>query len=103
MTPWRGSPTGSPPPSPPRGAPPPRLGDLNAWRRCKATRALEDELAFHGDPFPPSFPAARPVLALDRIYSRGVRILEVGAHARAAARGAPEQPPLEGGVRAPPP
>jgi endonuclease/exonuclease/phosphatase family metal-dependent hydrolase len=77
------------------------LGDMNAWRRCKATRALEDELAFHGDPFPLSFPAARPVLALDRIYSRGVRILEVGAHTSAAARRASDHLPVVARVELP--
>jgi endonuclease/exonuclease/phosphatase family metal-dependent hydrolase len=86
-----------------QGAPTLLLGDLNAWRRCKATRALEDELAFHGDPFPPSFPAARPVLALDRIYSRGVRILEVGAHTSAAARRASDHLPVVARVELPAP
>jgi len=85
-----------------QGAPTLLLGDLNAWRRCKATRALDAELAFHGDPWPPSFPAARPVLALDRIYSRGVRILEVGAHASAAARRASDHLPIVARVELPP-
>jgi endonuclease/exonuclease/phosphatase family metal-dependent hydrolase len=84
-----------------QGAPTLLLGDLNAWRRCKATRALEDELAFHGDSWPLSFPAARPVLALDRIYSRGVRILEVGAHASAAARRASDHLPVVARVELP--
>jgi endonuclease/exonuclease/phosphatase family metal-dependent hydrolase len=34
------------------------------------------------------------VLALDRIYSRGVRILEVGAHTSAAARRASDHLPV---------
>jgi endonuclease/exonuclease/phosphatase family metal-dependent hydrolase len=84
-----------------QGAPTLLLGDLNAWRRCKATRALEDELGCHGEPFPPSFPAARPVLALDRIYSRGVRILDVGTHASAAARRASDHLPVVARVELP--
>ena len=47
------------------------LGDMNAWRRCKATRTLDREL-HHNLDWPPSFPSTRPVLALDRVYSRGV-------------------------------
>jgi endonuclease/exonuclease/phosphatase family metal-dependent hydrolase len=86
-----------------QGAPTLLLGDLNAWRRCKATRALEHELAFHGDPWPPSFPAARPVLALDRIYSRGVRILAVEAHTSPAARRASDHLPVVARVELPAP
>jgi endonuclease/exonuclease/phosphatase family metal-dependent hydrolase len=84
-----------------QGAPTLLLGDLNAWRRCKATRALEDELAFHGQRWPLSFPAARPVLALDRIYSRGIRILGVGAHTSAAARRASDHLPVVARVELP--
>jgi endonuclease/exonuclease/phosphatase family metal-dependent hydrolase len=84
-----------------QGEPTLLLGDLNAWRRCKATRALETELACHRNPFPPSFPAARPVLALDRIYSRGVRILEVGAHTSPAARRASDHLPVVARVQLP--
>ena len=84
-----------------QGAPTLLLGDLNAWRRCKATRALEQELGFHGEPWPPSFPAARPVLALDRIYSRGLRILDVDVHASAAARRASDHLPVVARVELP--
>ena len=38
------------------------LGDMNAWRRCKATRALEGELRQHHNlDWPASFPAASSV------------------------------------------
>ena len=78
-----------------QGGPTLLLGDLNAWRRCKATRALDDELGLHaGRPWPPSFPAARPVLALDRIYGRGAEIVSVEAHASSAARRASDHLPI---------
>jgi len=77
-----------------QGAPTLLLGDLNAWRRCKATRALDDELAFHGRPWPASFPAARPVLALDRIYARGARVVELYAHSSRAAKRASDHLPI---------
>jgi endonuclease/exonuclease/phosphatase family metal-dependent hydrolase len=71
------------------------LGDLNAWRNCKATRALDEELgAPRGVEWPPSFPAARPVLALDRIYTRGARILDIATHASPAARRASDHLPV---------
>jgi endonuclease/exonuclease/phosphatase family metal-dependent hydrolase len=78
-----------------QGGPTLLLGDLNAWRRCKATRALDDELGLHaGRPWPASFPAARPVLALDRIYGRGAEIVSVEAHASSAARRASDHLPI---------
>ncbi|HVP28350.1 MAG TPA: endonuclease/exonuclease/phosphatase family protein [Myxococcota bacterium] len=71
------------------------VGDMNAWRQCKATRALEGALRAHGNlEWPPSFPAARPVLALDRVYARGVKILDVSAHASPAARRASDHLPV---------
>jgi len=75
-------------------------GDLNAWRRCEATRTLERELVGH-QPFvwPRSFPAARPVLALDRIYARGAELTEVTAHDTAAARRASDHLPVVAQVR----
>ncbi|MDH3211152.1 MAG: endonuclease/exonuclease/phosphatase family protein [Myxococcales bacterium] len=76
------------------------LGDMNAWRRCPATRALEDELqSHHNTEWPASFPAARPVLALDRIYTRGVKILEIDAHGSRAARRASDHLPIVARVR----
>jgi len=71
------------------------LGDMNAWRRCKATRTLERELA--GDDeidWPRTFPAARPILALDRVYARGATIEQVAAHESAAARWASDHLPV---------
>jgi endonuclease/exonuclease/phosphatase family metal-dependent hydrolase len=71
------------------------LGDMNAWRRCKATRTLERELA--GDDeiaWPRTFPAARPLLALDRVYARGATIETVTAHESAAARWASDHLPV---------
>jgi endonuclease/exonuclease/phosphatase family metal-dependent hydrolase len=71
------------------------LGDLNAWRDCKATRALDDELNSHDNrAWPASFPSARPVLSLDRIYTRGARILEIAAHKSVSARHASDHLPV---------
>jgi endonuclease/exonuclease/phosphatase family metal-dependent hydrolase len=78
------------------------LGDMNAWRRCKATRALDDELsAHHNVNWPASFPSARPVLALDRIYARGARVVELAAHDTRAARRASDHLPVVARVRIP--
>lgn len=78
------------------------MGDMNAWRNCRATRALERELV-EGASFewPPSFPSASPVLALDRIYARGVRIVSIDAHASRAARRASDHLPVVARVRLP--
>ena len=76
------------------------VGDMNAWRQCKATRALEDEM-HHNFDWPASFPSARPVLALDRIYTRGVEVLEIGCHKSAAARGASEHLPVVARIELP--
>jgi endonuclease/exonuclease/phosphatase family metal-dependent hydrolase len=72
------------------------LGDMNAWRRCRATRQLDAHLAErHGDlRWPASFPSARPVMALDRVYARGARVAEVRAHASRAARRASDHLPV---------
>jgi endonuclease/exonuclease/phosphatase family metal-dependent hydrolase len=82
------------------GGPTLLVGDLNAWRRCKATRVLEDEL-HHNLDWPPSFPATRPVLSLDRIYSRGAKILEIETHASPAARSASDHLPVVAHVQLP--
>ena len=76
------------------------LGDLNAWRQCKATRILDDEL-HHNLDWPSSFPARRPVLALDRIYTRGAKILEINSHASPAARAASDHLPVIAHVELP--
>jgi len=71
------------------------LGDMNAWRQCKATRTLDRELdAHHNREWPASFPAARPVLALDRIYARGAEVVDIHAHATVAARRASDHLPV---------
>lgn len=72
------------------------LGDMNMWRtNDKATKALEAELPTHSEiDWPASFPAARPVLALDRIYARGAKVLEVRAHMSPAARRASDHLPV---------
>jgi endonuclease/exonuclease/phosphatase family metal-dependent hydrolase len=71
------------------------MGDMNAWRKCKATRSLEDNLhAHHNESWPPSFPAARPVLALDRIYARGVKVRDIHTHDTPAARRASDHLPV---------
>jgi endonuclease/exonuclease/phosphatase family metal-dependent hydrolase len=76
------------------------LGDMNAWRRCKATRTLERELAGEGEiDWPRSFPAARPLLALDRVYARGATIEQVSAHESAAARWASDHLPVVARLR----
>ena len=75
-------------------------GDLNSWRRCEATRTLERELVGHqAYVWPRSFPAARPVLALDRIYARGADLIEVSAHDTPAARRASDHLPIIAQVR----
>jgi endonuclease/exonuclease/phosphatase family metal-dependent hydrolase len=76
------------------------MGDMNAWRRCRAMRTLDGELRGRKKPkWPASFPSARPVLALDRIYSRGVRVLELSAHKSRAARRASDHLPIVARVR----
>ncbi len=78
------------------------LGDMNAWRKCPATRALDEQLREHHNlAWPPSFPSARPVLALDRVYARGVKILELAVHASAAARKASDHLPVLARVEIP--
>jgi endonuclease/exonuclease/phosphatase family metal-dependent hydrolase len=78
------------------------LGDMNAWRQCKATRALNEELRNHHNfRWPASFPAAAPVFSLDRVYARGVRILELRAHLTRAAQRASDHLPVIARVRLP--
>jgi endonuclease/exonuclease/phosphatase family metal-dependent hydrolase len=68
---------------------------MNAWRSCRATRSLEDNLrAHHNESWPPSFPAARPVLALDRIYARGGTVRDIHTHDTPAARRASDHLPV---------
>ncbi|GAB5537019.1 MAG: endonuclease/exonuclease/phosphatase family protein [Rubricoccaceae bacterium] len=64
------------------------LGDMNAWRRTRASKNLDDAFAVrhHNANWPASYPSVRPVLALDRLYARGARVLSLAAHESPAAR-----------------
>lgn len=64
------------------------LGDMNAWRRTSASKNLDNAFSVrhHNADWPASYPSVRPVLALDRLYARGARILSLTAHDSAAAR-----------------
>lgn len=78
------------------------LGDMNAWRRCEATRTLDRELVGRNGSeltWPRTFPAARPVLALDRIYARGARLDAIAAHDTPAARRASDHLPVVARIR----
>jgi endonuclease/exonuclease/phosphatase family metal-dependent hydrolase len=79
------------------------LGDMNAWRQCKATQALDAEFddEHHNRDWPPSFPSAAPVFALDRVYARGVELLDVSAHLTRAAQRASDHLPVVAQVRLP--
>lgn len=78
------------------------MGDLNAWRRSKATQALEAALGAHDNcRWPASFPSARPILALDRIYSRGAQIETLEAHRSNDARRASDHLPVIAGLKLP--
>lgn len=80
------------------------LGDMNAWRDCKATRQLGDIFTQHHNlEWPPSFPAARPVLALDRIYTNRAKVLSLDVHDTAAARKASDHLPVLASIELPPP
>lgn len=71
------------------------MGDMNAWRKCKGSVALDESLGLHHNfHWPASFPAARPMLALDRIYTRGAAIAEVRQHDSPAARKASDHLPV---------
>lgn len=71
------------------------MGDMNAWRNCKATRALDDELHKHDNlKWPASFPASKPMLALDRIYARGAHVLKVWSHDTETSRIASDHLPV---------
>ncbi len=76
------------------------LGDMNAWRNCKATRTLEREMV--GDEelrWPATFPAARPLLALDRVYARGAQLESIEAHSTDAAKRASDHLPVTAQLR----
>jgi endonuclease/exonuclease/phosphatase family metal-dependent hydrolase len=70
------------------------VGDLNEWLRGSHNlRRLG--AAFAAGPAPASFPAGRPILALDRISARGaVRIASAAAHRSPLARIASDHLPV---------
>ncbi len=72
------------------------LGDMNAWRRCPATRHLDATFADDGGAaaWPLSYPAPAPVLALDRVYARGARVTALGVSPDTAARVASDHLPV---------
>ena len=75
---------------------------MNAWRKCKATQVLNKALRDHHNlEWPASFPAAAPVLALDRVYARGVQVLSISAHVTRAAQRASDHLPVVARVRLP--
>jgi endonuclease/exonuclease/phosphatase family metal-dependent hydrolase len=78
------------------------MGDLNAWRRSRATKDLDAELGAHDNRrWPASFPSARPILALDRIYSRGTEVETLDVHRSAAARRASDHLPVIAALKLP--
>ena len=80
------------------------LGDMNAWRKCKATRTLEDEFKSHHNlDWPASFPSARPVLALDRVYAKGIVVNRIHVHTSPAARRASDHLPVIANIETPEP
>lgn len=71
------------------------MGDMNAWRNCKGSQVLEESLGLHHNrDWPASFPSSRPLLALDRIYSRNADVVEVCEHDSPAARKASDHLPV---------
>lgn len=71
-------------------------GDMNAWRPTAASRELDaafDE-RHHNAVWPASYPSVRPVLALDRLYTRGVGVTDLRAHDSPAARSASDHLPV---------
>jgi endonuclease/exonuclease/phosphatase family metal-dependent hydrolase len=75
------------------------MGDMNAWRQCRATRELDALHEHHNHEWPASFPAATPMLALDRIYARGLHLLAIEAHDSRAARRASDHLPVVARVK----
>ncbi len=71
------------------------LGDLNAWCPTPATRALAHACGHSPrQPWPRTFPSSAPLLALDRIYTREIRVVDLQAHATSAARQASDHLPV---------
>ena len=71
------------------------IGDMNAWRKCKAAQDLDESLKQHNNfDWPPTFPAARPMLALDRIYARKADVVAIEAHDTPESRRASDHLPV---------
>jgi len=71
------------------------MGDMNAWRNCKGSQALDESLGLHHNlNWPASFPAGRPMVALDRIYVRGAQVVSIKQHESPAARKASDHLPV---------
>jgi endonuclease/exonuclease/phosphatase family metal-dependent hydrolase len=75
------------------------MGDMNAWRQCQATVALDQLHEHDNHEWPASFPAASPMLALDRIYARGLHLIAIEAHDSRAARRASDHLPVVARVK----
>lgn len=75
------------------------MGDMNAWRQCQATRELDQLHEHDNHDWPASFPAATPMLALDRIYARGLHLIAIEAHDSRAARRASDHLPVVARVK----
>lgn len=58
------------------------LGDMNAWRESAAAKHLDKEfLALHHNMnWPSTYPSIRPVMSLDRVYTRGATLENLRAH-----------------------
>ena len=71
-------------------------GDMNAWRPTDASRRLDAAFTerHHNAVWPASYPSVRPVLALDRLYARGVGLVSLHAHDSPAARTASDHLPV---------
>lgn len=77
------------------------VGDMNAWRPTRASRALDDHFRSRhdNDAWPASYPSVRPVLALDRLYARDVEIERMAAHTSDAARRGSDHLPIVAQLR----
>lgn len=78
------------------------LGDFNDWSARGGAEALGSSFRLHAPG--PSFPAARPVGALDRVaLSRGLHLVTAGVHLRAPATVASDHLPVWADIRVDPP
>ena len=76
------------------------MGDMNAWRNCRGSQVLEETLGLHHNhDWPASFPSGRPILSLDRIYTRNTEVLAVAEHDTPAARKASDHLPVVADLR----